>query len=262
MLGDIKFSKNRNSTTGVIMSTKLHQIIAVEKGVKQRVEKNVTALYQEMQKPVLFEGMAKAYEKRDEAGEDFPDERQLVQRNASEMMAEIAAQCTELWDIVAQKDQANCLAKADVVVDGAVLLQQVPATHLLFLEKQLVDMQTAIGTLPVLDAAYAWTPDPASGNFKSEVVKTTKMKKVNKPLVLYPATEQHPAQTQLVTEDVQTGTWNTVKYSGAIMMQRKKELLRRVRELIKAVKFAREEANSVEVPKTQVGKALFGYLLS
>lgn len=243
------------------MSTKLHQIIAVEKGVKQRVEKNITAIYQEMSKTSLFEGLAKAYEKKDEAGEDFPDEKQLVQRNAAEMMVEIASQCTELWDIVAQKDQANCIAKADVVVDGAVLLQQIPATHLLFLEKQLVDMQTAIEKLPVLDAAYAWTADPASGNFKSEVVKTTKMKKVQKPLVLYPHSEQHPAQTQLVTEDVQAGTWNTVKYSGAVTMQRKKELSKRIRELIKAVKYAREEANSVEVPKAQVGKALFDYLL-
>jgi hypothetical protein len=243
------------------MSTKLHQIIAVEKGVKQRVEKNITTLYQEMQKPSLFEGMAKQYDKRDADGEDFPDERQLVQRNAAEMLAEISAQCTELWDIVAQKDQANCLAKADVVVNGEVLLHDVPATHLLFLEKQLVDMQTAIGALPVLDPAYSWAEDKASGNFKSEVVKTTKMKKVQKPLVLYPATEQHPAQTQLVTEDVQIGTWNTVKYSGAVTMQRKKELQGRIRELIKAVKFAREEANSVEVPKAQVGAALFGYLL-
>jgi hypothetical protein len=243
------------------MSTKLHQIIAVEKGVKSRVYANVTGAYKELQKPSLFEGMAKQYDKKDADGEDFPDEKQLVQRNAAEMLREIAEQSTEYFDIVAAKDMANCVAKADVVVEGAVLLQQVPVTHLLFLEKQLVDMQTAIDALPVLDTAYNWTADPASGNFKSEVVKTTKMKKVAKPLVLYPHSPEHPAQTQIVTEDVQIGTWNTVKYSGAITVQRKKELQKRVRALIKAVKFAREEANAVEVPKVQVGKALFNYLL-
>lgn len=243
------------------MATKLHQIIAVEKGVKGRVYAHVTGAYKELQKPSLFEGLAKTYEKKDADGEDFPDERQLVQRNAAEMLREIAEQSTEYFDIVAAKDQANCLAKADVVVDGVVLLQQIPATHLLFLEKQLVDMQTAIDALPILDPAYNWTEDPTSGNFKSEVVKTTKMKKVQKPLVLYPATPEHPAQTQMVVEDVQIGTWNTTKYSGAITVMKKKDLQHRVRELIKAVKYAREEANTVEVPKTQVGKALFAYLL-
>jgi hypothetical protein len=244
------------------MSTKLHQIIAVEKGIKDRVQKDVTAVYQEMPKGSLFEGASRTYEKRDADGEEFPDENQLVQRNAADMLKNIAEQFTEYFDIVATKDTANCLAKADITVDGEVLVKQVPVTHLLFLEKQLVDMRTAISAMPVLDPAYEWQLDPVTGNFKSAVVRTTKMKKINKPLVLYQATKEHPAQTQLVTEDVQIGTWNTTKYSGAVTAPRKKELLKRINTMIKAVKYAREEANSVEVPKTQVGGQLFSYLLS
>jgi hypothetical protein len=34
--------------------------------------------------------------------------------------------------------------------------------------------------------------------------------------VLYDATEHHPAQTQLISEDVIVGWWETVKHSGAI----------------------------------------------
>ena len=243
------------------MATRLHQIIAVEKGIKSRVYAAVTEAYKEMQKSALFEGLAKVYEKNDADGEDFPDERQLVQRNATEMLKEIGEQSTEYFDIVAAKDQANCIAKADVIINGTTLLTGIPVTHLLFLEKQLTDMQTAISSLPVLDPAYSWAHDPTSGNYKSEVVKTTKMKKVARALVLYPATPEHPAQTQLVSEDVQIGTWNTTKYSGAITVQRKKELQKRVRELLKAVKMAREEANEAEVPKALVGKAVFEYLL-
>ena len=100
------------------------------------------------------------------------------------------------------------------------------------------------------------------GRILSGVVKTTKMKKVQKPLVLYPATEQHPAQTQLVTEDVTVGTWNTVKYSGAITVQRKKQLQRKIRDLIKAVKFAREKANGHEVTDRAAGEIVFGYLFA
>jgi hypothetical protein len=244
------------------MTAKLHQIIAVEKGIKNRATKHITSAYHALQKVhTMFEGQSKTYQKKDDDGEDLTDKTQLVQANVDEVLAGIAEHMTELIDTVATKDHANCHAKADVVVDGETLLVGVPATHLLFLEKQIVDLNTTIDAMPVLDPAYNWEMDSASGLFKSDPIKTTQKAKVEEPIVLYDATPEHPAQTQILTKDKVVGTWTTVMQSGAATAGRKKELQKRVQKLLKAVKFAREEANSVEAPQKEHGEAIFNYLL-
>ena len=45
----------------------------------------------------------------------------------------------EALNIEAERDWANCDAKADIEVDGAVLIAQAPSTFLLHLEKRLSD---------------------------------------------------------------------------------------------------------------------------
>ncbi len=62
------------------------------------------------------------------------------------------------------------------------------------------------------------------------------------------------------TEDVTVGYWRTVKFSGALPAQRVNELLERVERLQEAVKFAREEANNLEVEEIKVGERFFKYL--
>jgi len=245
------------------MTAKLHQIIAVEKGVKNRVVKRVTTSYHSLQKKAhsLFAGQAKTYQKREDDGVDLPDKTQRVQANVEEVLADIAEQMTELVDTVAMKDHANCHAKADVVGNDQTLLTDVPATHLLFLEKQLVDFHTALEAMPVLDAAYDWKKDAATSLYKADPIKTTQMAKVDEPIVLYDATTEHPAQTKILSKDKAVGTWTTVMHSGAVAVSRKKELTKRAEALLKAVKFAREEANSVDAPKKEHGEAIFSYLL-
>jgi hypothetical protein len=165
-------------------------------------------------------------------------------------------------DITATKDYANCHASADVVLDGQVLIQNAPATYLLFLEKQLSDLHTFVDKMPTLDETDDWTRDENSTLFKTAAIPTQRTKKVQKPLVLYPATAEHPAQTQMITEDVVVGYWDTIKQSGALPVPRKQVLLERIEKLSQAVKFAREQANSVEAEPQKVGGTIFTYLLS
>jgi hypothetical protein len=183
-----------------------------------------------------------------------------VQIDAGQLLRQTSKLLMELFDITATKDWANCQAKADVVVDGQVLVEGAPATYLLFLEKQLGELSTFVDKIPVLDPADDWIHDEASGLWKTEPVATTRTKKVQKPIVLYQATKEHPAQTQLITEDVVVGTWNTVKHSGALPVAQKQALALRVEHLIDAVRFARETANGAEAPKKDVGRKLFDYL--
>src|SRR5882672_5402099 len=194
---------------------KLNQVIAIEKGIKGRVFSVVTDLYKVVQKPALFNGFSKTYAKRDEDSEDLPAERQRVQYNARDMLRSVANATTELMDITARKDWTNCQATGTVEVDGVVILADAPTTFLLFLEKQLTDMRTFVAALPVLDEAETWVFDANSGLHRTEPLSTHRTKKVQRPIVLYNATVEHPAQTAMITEDVIAGFWNTVKHSGA-----------------------------------------------
>jgi hypothetical protein len=148
-----------------------------------------------------------------------------------------------------------------VVVDDKVLLSGVPATYLLFLEKQLTDVHTLVASLPTLDDAENWVWDENANMFKTEPTLTSRTKKVQKPLVLLAPTDKHPGQAQIITEDVNIGTWEQVKFSGALPVNQKSSLLEKVEKLQKAVKFAREEANTVNAPNQTVGAKVFSWLL-
>lgn len=243
--------------------SKLNQIIAIEKGVKGRVYSTLTDINKAVQKPDLFNGFVKSYIKKEEDGEELQQEKKKVQLTGSELLTDISLLLTELMDLTARKDYTNCNAGADVVVDGQVLVSGAPVTYLLFLEKQLTDVRTFIGNIPVLDNAENWTLDDNSGLYRTDKIITNRTKKIARPIVLYPATDKHPAQTQLIQEDIIAGSWEQVKQSGALPMPRKEEILRRIEILLSAVKQAREAGNGVEETESpRVGAALFGYLFA
>jgi hypothetical protein len=242
------------------MTQKLNQVLAIERQTKGKSHSEITRIHKATQKPQLFNGFNKTYQPLDEDGERFPPESHRVQMNVPTTLKQARNTLSELCDVTATKDMANRAASANVVVDGDTILEGVPATTLLFLEKQLTDLHTFIGKLPTLDPSEEWNFDEAAGLFKTPASQTTKTKKVAKPIVLYQATEHHPAQTQLVQEDQIVGHWTKVAQSGAIPAGQKATMLERIEKLQKAVKFAREEANQVEAPDTPISGEIFGYL--
>jgi hypothetical protein len=240
--------------------TKLNQIIAVEKGEKSRAQRAITDLYHLIQKSALLSGISRTYQPNDDDGEMLPPESTKVQIKTEAILKDAGAALTRLFDVTATKDWANCEAKADVVVDGRVLIAEAPVSYLLFLEKQLVDLRTLVDKLPVLDAAESWTFDDSADVWRTEPVRTTRTKKVPRAQVLYEATEHHPAQVQTYTEDIVVGMWTKVAFSGAMPARRVNELRERVELLQTAVKYAREEANGTDIVDKQVGAAVFGFL--
>jgi hypothetical protein len=167
---------------------------------------------------------------------------------------------TNLLDLAATQDGTNCIAITDVVVDGQKVLERVPLTHLLFLEKQLADIRTELRTIPTLDLQDVWTYDPNVGYYKSDMVWNNKTKKVPRNHVKAEATKEHPAQVEMYYEDVVVGKWETIKFSGAMPADEKEKLLERVNKLRDAVKLAREEANSIEAVDSKVGEKIFNFL--
>ncbi|HEY3992116.1 MAG TPA: hypothetical protein VGM01_04460 [Ktedonobacteraceae bacterium] len=244
------------------MAKKLNQIIAVEKNIKSRALQDLTEAHHSLQKTALLGGISRTYRPKDEEGEQLPPEATKVQLKSEEIIRKTNETLTKLFDVVATKDWANCQAKADVIVDGQKLLSNVPATYLLFLEKQLVDLHTFIKKLPLLDASESWTFDQSADCWATEPVMTTKTKKVPRNHVKAEATEHHPAQVEVYYEDITVGNWRTIKFSGALPAKRVNELMERVEKLQEAVKFAREEANGLEVEDVKTGEAVLGYLFA
>jgi archaellum component FlaF (FlaF/FlaG flagellin family) len=239
---------------------RLNQTIAVVKGKKTQTEKTITEVYHDIKKSVLFEGINRTYEPLDEEGETCPPEVKYPQCKVAESMKTVSDALTDLFNVTATQDWANCRAVADVVVDGKAVLEKVPVTYLLFLEKQLVNVRTFVSSLPTLDPAERWTLDDAVDYYVSANHATNKTKKVPRNHVKAPATDKHPAQVEMYHEDVKVGEWHTVKYSGAMPAKKKNELLDRVTKLQEAVKVAREDANNTEVNGVEVGKPVFEFL--
>jgi hypothetical protein len=239
----------------------LHQVNALIKGTKARTLRAITDAHHDLQRAPLLAGLHRVYKPYDDDGEQLPPEGTHVQITVAATLPQITDALAKLLNLQYAQDTANAIATADVVVDGHTLLTDVPVTYLLFLEKQLVDLRTAVAALPTLDPAERWSWDAQRGCYASEPAGTTRTKKIPRNHVLAEATDRHPAQVQMYTEDVGQGIWTTTKLSGAMPAADARRLLQRVDKLIDAVKAARETANSAIVPDREgPAAALFGWL--
>ncbi len=242
--------------------SKLNQIVAVEKGIKSRAEKDLTEAHHALKKPDLLSGIVRQYKPLQETGEQLPGENKRVQVTVDDVLKRTGDILVELFDITATKDFANCSARADVDVDGILLVKDAPVTYLLWLEKRLTLIHEFVKELPKLNDADTWKLDTASGWWLTEEEITHRTKKVPMAFEKAKATDKHPAQVDVVHEDQIVGYWHTIKRSGALQPSRVRQLLDRVEKLQRAVKVARESANMTEAPKVAVGAKIWGYLFA
>jgi len=142
-------------------------------------------------------------------------------------------------------------------------VNRAPTAFLLYMEKELESLKTFLSKMPVRDPATAWEDTQGqAGIANSPTAVSSQGRKVQEPIVLAPATIEHPAQAQLITKDVIIGQWESKTFTGAMTPDRKRELLSRVTTLAIAVKTARLEANSTVVENRAAAANLFSFLLS
>ncbi len=239
-------------------------INALLQSAKPDATRKFTDLHRLAQAGAHLSGTRRSYAPYDDDGEQLPNETNYPRTVVEDLFGQVADVLGRLFQLQFTQDRTNCDARADVEVDGEVILADVPATFLLFLEKQLVDLRTFVRALPVLDDAERWhrNVDSGAGWYESEPADTARTKKVAKTFVKWqpPSPEyRQEAQVDVIQEDVRLGTWTTVKLSGAVPGARVRELDRRVQNLIDAVKVARERANSTPAVDRDAAP-LFRYL--
>jgi hypothetical protein len=240
---------------------KLCQIISIEDGVKKNEYADLTKAHQVLQKTELFSGFVSTYQPNTENGETQPEQRKVIQKDAREIVKLTQQHLSDLWNTVATKDIGNTLAKANIVVNGETVAKDVPVTHLLYLEKQLNDLRTFITKLPVLDPTKEWVYDTNQAKYTSKYPeKRIRTKKNYKSLVKIEPGPHSPGQAEIISVDEPEGIWTEISYSTAYPAEEIRTMIERVNALWKAVKFAREEANSIQVEKSSVADSILGYV--
>jgi uncharacterized FlaG/YvyC family protein len=243
---------------------KLHELLAV--GASQSTQSN--KLRQDLantfeKKRHLFEQKIVTFQSNGES-EAVTEQQSDLQSTVAKELKWIGPHLAKALDIEFQINEANTRAKADIIMpDGAVLVANVPATALLELQKRITELQSLISTIPTLDPAKGFQPDPDAGVgiYRARPVNKNRTAKVQEPLVLYPATPEHPAQTQLVTRDIAVGIIKEEEWSGLITPAQKAEMLDKVETIGKAIRSARSRANEAEVDRSQViGGAILSYI--
>lgn len=251
--------------------TKLHEILAVETDKDGYFKKAVPEMID------LFKGKASRFQAHNRTlkliGEETPEKIE-AEKAESEYLAMVTTVPAELIylsgvvvdyiNILAQKDEANCNAKADVIIGGKTILRDIPATTLLSMESKLKQIRSIFEEIPTLQPGTKWNKDETMGNYvyvdtNPEVRAKTKANVMHK--ILVPPTDKHPAQIEKWTENSDIGYFTKVRWSGMLSVADKSTLLGRLDKLTQAIKQARQRANEQEVNTSiQIGEALFNYL--
>lgn len=246
---------------------KLHELLAVEGQLKGQAQATRTELRATFEKKRhLFEEKVVTFTGNDEGAQPVREQQSDLQSKVRDELKWIA----DIWkgaiDVSLQVADANTRAVADVELDdGTILLRGVPATGLLELEKRAAEVKELLLAVPTLDPAKGFQPDGARGAhvYKARDVRKQRTKKSARVVVLHPPTKEHPAQTQLVNEDVPVGVVLEQEWSALVTPAEKGELIERAEAFARAVKKARMRANDIDTPKDALrtaGEAIFGYV--
>lgn len=246
---------------------KLHEILAVESGLQTAAKK-------------INEETIKTFGKKDEHFVEsvrtvthFAEEDQKLDTSESKAMVTTVfdkllyttGPNVRALDAYLQKEATNQKAFADIVVDDKIIATSVPATVLLGLETKLAELRTVYEAIPTLAPGPTWVEDRTrrahGGIYGSEHADVTfRTRKTVKPIILSPATKEHPAQVNAIQEDMPVAKITTHHWSGMLTSAQKSDLLGRIDKLLRAVKRARQRANATEVVAGKIGGVLFAFI--
>jgi len=245
--------------------SKLHELLAVEGDLAGTYTKILAETKVNFTKhPDRYFGSHQRVEMFDE---NAPKEADIHKELDDTVLAKLdytANHITRYFDAVLQKERTNQEAVADLVVDGVKIAEAVPATFLLGLENKLAKVRDDIyASMPTLQPGITWVLDDNAGfNVfkKAHSDEKFRTRKIMKNHVVSEPTKEHPAQVQIYNEDEKVAKIVTDIWCGMVSSAQKSAIIGRVDKLIRAVKKARQKANSTEVVKVTIGKEIFKYI--
>lgn len=252
--------------------SKLHQLLAVEgdlEGIYKQITKETIDTF--TKRVNHFNGFIRELNWYDAEMPPEPVERQHMMTTVKDKLDYNNDSVVRYFDALLQKEATNQVAKADLIVDGTTIATEVPATMLLGMESRLKNVREVYASIPTLPPNVEWVEDAQKGpniysrKHPEENMKTEKTFKVQ---VLYEAQfpkegergDSLPAQVEKVPETKNVGVYKKHVWTGVLSPAEKSLLLNRIDKLIRAVKKARQQANSTEVVKKTIGKELFDYI--
>ncbi len=248
--------------------SKLHELLAVESNLENQANKVRSDLANTFEKKRhLFEEKRILFKPSVEDLQEQVESQSTLQSTVEQELAWVAPHIVKALDASYQVAEANTKARADVILEDdeeTILLKNLPATALLELEKRVAEIHSLLNTAPTLDPAKGFSLDDSRPFvFKAKEHVKTRTRKTNRPIVLYDATKEHPAQTQLIQEDVPVGQIFEQEWSSMLTPARKSELINRAEILLRAVRKARSRANEVEIEKDKkIGNRLLQFILT
>jgi len=230
---------------------KLHELIAVRSGQKTQAAKTLGDLAHTFEKKQHhFTASTMAFTPSEENSSTVVEKKLDLQTTVKGELEWVRTFLAKSVDAGNAVNFGNLVAKADVVLEsGETILRNIPATTLLELEDFVEELRKLVAVIPTLDPVKGFSPDPDRGKgvYAARVVTKVRTKKSKKVYVLHPPTKEHPAQTQLVDEDIPIGTIEEREWSSMLTPAEKGDMLDRIEILSRAVKQARSRANSTEV---------------
>jgi len=187
----------------------------------------------------------------------------LVSATIPDSLNYMACVLADYYDVVAQKELTNQLAKADVVIDGKVIIEGVPATFLLGMETKLKTLRNVLDEIPTMAPGMLWKEATEIGRFiyKTDPIRDIKTEKMTDHKMLPQPNPNIPVQYVPIESSKNVGEYTEVNFTGLINSADKAKLIERLDSLLKAVKQARQRANNVDASTTKVGDKMMGYLL-
>jgi len=247
--------------------SKLHELLAVESDLSGTYAKILAETKTNFTKhPDRYIGLSQRFELFDLSAPEEAEQHKKLDDTVADKLKYTAEHIIRYLDVVLQKETTNQRAVADLIVDGVTIAVGMPATFLLGMETKLKKIRDDMyASIPTLAPGIEWELDEAVGKniFKRvHAEEKFRTKKVRKNHVLAAATKEHAAQVEVYTEDEKVAKVITNTWSGMVSPAQKSALIGRVDKLIRAVKKARQKANSTEVVKTTIGAEIFKYINS
>lgn len=246
---------------------KLHELLAVESSLETQAKTCAGQLAGTFEKKRhLFEEKRVVFTPSAEGQPPVVESQSDIQTTVPSELKWLTGFLAKSYDASLRVADANTRASADILLDNGVMLApSVPATALLELEKRIAEVIVVIKAIPTLDPAKGFKSDEDKGRdiFRARDVVKTRTQKQKKVFVKYEATPQHPAQTELLDQDVPIGTLCENEWSSLITPAQKADMLTRAEEVGRAVRQARSRANEVEINRTlKIGDALLNYIIA